>query len=128
MRSAIDTLYYQWATDDEDRLDPRLLENIEETDLRDKLDTLQGVMAYLTTNLVEAQLMQNAVVDTFVAKAVKDEALTKEFDSREIEEAISELPEVVKVSDAVEEATKELDTFSQAFTSAIVLSVDGYEV
>ena len=128
MHSAMDTLFYQWATDDEDRSDPSLLEGIQNISLEEKVSTLQGVLAYLTTNLVEAQIIQTALVDEFVDKAIEDSELLGGVYEGELEEAISRIPEVSQASDDVEEASKDLDMFATSFTEAIVRGVEGYEV
>jgi len=124
----MDTLFYQWATDDEDRSDPSLLEGIQNISLEEKVSTLQGVLAYLTTNLVEAQIIQTALVDEFVDKAIEDSELLGGVYEGELEEAISRIPEVSQASDDVEEASKDLDMFATSFTEAIVRGVEGYEV
>ena len=128
MHSAIDTLFYQWATDDEDRSDPSLLEGIQSISLEEKVNTLQGVLAYLTTNLVEAQIIQTALVDEYVDRAMEDDDLLSGIQEGELEEAISGIPEVSSASDAVDEASSDLDMFSGAFTEAIIQGVEGYAV
>jgi len=128
MHSAIDTLYYQWATDEEDRSNPELLENIQDLKLEDKLDTLQGVLAYLATNLMEAQLVQTAVVDEYTNRALSDPEIYETSNSETISEAIGNIPEVAEVSNLSEEAANELDLFTKDFTQSIMMEVGDYEV
>jgi len=124
----MDTLFYQWATDDEDRSDPDLLEGIQNISLEEKVDTLQGVLAYLTTNLVEAQIVQTALVDEYVNRALADPELLNNTADGELEEAISGIPDVSEASDVVDGASKDLDMFASAFTEAVIQGVEGYEV
>jgi len=114
----IDTLYYQWATDDEDKKAPTVFEDIQDIDDAAKVHDLLGVHAELVAQLIEAEVSHRATLDGFIDRAKEDPELAECSDT-EVAEAISEVEDVVESEGYVESASAQLDMFHDNFVAVM---------
>ncbi|MBW2637362.1 MAG: hypothetical protein JRC86_07570 [Deltaproteobacteria bacterium] len=114
----IDTLYYQWATDDEDKQAPSIFEDIQTIDEAEKIHDLLGVHAELVAQLIEAEVDHRAILDDYIARAQDDPALAECSDT-EVAEAISEVEEITESEGYVEAASSQLDMFHDNFVAVM---------
>lgn len=114
----IDTLYYQWAVDDDDKKAPTIFEDIQVTEDADKLYDLLTVHAELVANLIEAEVAHRSLLDEYIARAQEDPAL-EEVSNTEIAEAISALDEVQESEDVVSSCSSALNMFHDNFVAVL---------
>lgn len=108
MNRAIDTLFYQWATTDDDKKIPTILEDISEMEDADKIDVLLTEYASCVAELIEAEVVSRAVIDEKIRMAQEDPELAEE-DGELIAEAIMESEDVQEIQEAVEASKNALD-------------------
>jgi hypothetical protein len=114
----IDTLYYQWATDEDDKKAPSIFEDIQDIDEAEKIHDLLGVHAELVAQLIEAEVSHRSVLDDYIARAKEDPELAECSDT-EVAEAISEIDDVVESEGYVEAASAQLDMFHDNFVAVM---------
>ena len=119
MTSPIDSLYYQWATSEEDRAMPGILEEIAQSSESEKISDLLGVFAHMVTDVIEAEVERNVLVESYIRRVQEDPELLEAAELDEIAAAIEEMPDVVEASEAVESAAKRLDMFHRQLTRAL---------
>ena len=108
MNRPIDTLFYQWVANEDDRRIPTVIEDIEEMDDIDKIDALLIEYANGVANVIEAEVASRVIVDQKVQEVNNDPELA-EADQELVAQAIYESDAVQEISEAVEAAKHELD-------------------
>ena len=108
MNRPIDTLFYQWVANEDDRRIPTVIEDIEEMDDIDKIDALLIEYANGVANVIEAEVASRVIIDQKVQEVNNDPELA-EADQELVAQAIYESDAVQEISEAVEAAKHELD-------------------
>lgn len=114
----IDTLYYQWAVNEDDKKEPTIFEDIQGVEDADKINDLLGVHAELVADVIENEVAHRAMLDDYIARAQDDPELS-EATNDELAEAISEIEEIKESEANVSAATNALDMFHDNFVSVL---------
>ena len=114
----IDTLYYQWAVDEDKKKTPTIFEDIQNIEIGDKVNELLGVHADLVADVLECEVAHRAILDDYIVRAQDDPELS-EATNDELAEAISEIEEVKEGETAVSAATTALDMFHDNFVTVL---------
>lgn len=121
MHRPLDTLYYQWALEEEDKTLPNVFEDITNQSDDVKLNDLLGVFAHMTIDVMEAEMARTALVDAYVEKASADSELLGQASPEQIAESIEHFPDVLEAQSAVDQAGKRLDMFQAQLVKALMI-------
>ena len=116
--NSIDTLYYQWALNEESKKSPGIFEDLSEADDTDKIHDLLNVHANLVAGLIEAEVAHRSLVEEYIARASSDAELS-ECGYEEVAEAIASIDEVAESEKAVDSMAAELDMFHNQFVAVL---------
>ena len=118
MNRPIDTLYYQWVTEDEQKAIPTLFTDISEMDDGDKVNDLLNSYGSLVAHLIEAEVAHRATIDGAVERVASDPEL-EEMEQEKIAEAISMLEDVKEAAKVAEETRNALDLFHTSLVKTL---------
>jgi len=119
MTHPLNTLFYQWALDEDTKKMPTIFEDINGLEDAEKISSLLEVFAHLTADVIESSIMHNAVVEHFTDKAANDPEVMEECSPEEMAEIIQTLPDVEESADTLDDASRRLDLFQTSFTRAL---------
>jgi hypothetical protein len=108
MNRAIDTLFYQWATTDDDKRIPTIIEDISEMEDAEKIDVLLTEYAGYVAELIEMEVLSRAIIDEKIQMAQEDPELAEE-DQELVAKAIMESDDVCEIQEAVDSSKKALE-------------------
>jgi hypothetical protein len=108
MNRPIDTLYYQWVANEEDKQIPTVFEEITEMEDAEKFDDLLSVYADAVAALIEGEVAHRALIEEYITQATCDEAL-QEAGQEEIAQAIQEMEDVQESEQDVTACRNSLD-------------------
>jgi len=118
MNRPIDTLYYQWVTEDEQKAIPTLFTEISEMEDGEKVNDLLNTYGSLVAHLIEAEVAHRAIIDGAVERVASDPEL-QEMEQEKIAEAISMLEDVKEVAQVAEETRNALDLFHTSLVKTL---------
>ncbi len=118
MNRPIDTLYYQWVIEEEDKAIPTIFTDITEMEDEAKVNDLLNQYAGMVAYLIEAEVAHRATIDDAVEQAGSDPEL-QEMAQEDIAEAISMLENVKEAASNVEEMRNALDMFHVSFLKTV---------
>ena len=120
MHRPLDTLYYQWALDEETKTLPSVFEEITNQADDGKLNDLLGVFAHMTVDVMEAEMAKTALIEDYVDRASDDHELLANADADEIAESIESFPDVLEAQNDVDQAAARLDLFQSQLVKALM--------
>lgn len=108
MNRPLDTLFYHWVVTEDDKRVPTVLEDITEMNDEDKIDLVLTTYAEHIAQLIEAEIVNRAVVDMKIQQVQEDEELYGE-DADLLAQAIEEDDDVMEAQNDVDEAKNALN-------------------
>lgn len=114
----IDTFYFQWVVNEEDKKEPTIFENVQELPLVNKVNDLLNTYATMISDLIEAEVARRVIIDGYIAKAHEDPNLA-EIASDELAQGILALDEVKEQDEVVESQRNALDMFHENFVKIL---------
>ena len=118
MNRPIDTLYYNWVIEEDQKSIPTLFTEISEMEDGEKVNDLLNNYASLVAHLIEAEVAHRATIDTAVVKVGADPEL-QEMESETVAKAISMLDEVKEAAERVESTRNALDLFHTSLVKTL---------
>ena len=112
----ISTLYYQWVVTEEDKKEPTIFEGIEELSDAVKTSDILNAYAAHVADVIEAEVANRTLIESFVQKASGDPELAEATDD-EIAQGITELEPVQESEAIVEAARNALDMLHDNFVA-----------
>ena len=119
MHRPLDTLYYQWATDEDQKTLPGIFEEVSGLDDSEKIDGLLRSFSHMVVDVMEAAAAHDALVEHYIERASTDTDLLKEAGAEEIAKAIEQFPDIVESQTEVDKVAARLDTFQAQLTRAL---------
>ena len=108
MNRPIDTLFYQWATTDDDKRIPTIFEDITELEDADKIDVLMTEYAHLVAGLIESEIIVRSIIEEKLQQVQENQDLD-DADDDLIAQAIVEHEDVADAQQLVEECKNALN-------------------
>lgn len=108
MNRTIDTLFYQWVVQEDEKRIPTIIEDIEEMDDVEKIDAVLIEYANRVADVIEAEVANRIIIDQKVQEAQADPEIA-EADEDLVSQAIAESEEVLEIQEILEASKNELD-------------------
>ena len=108
MNRPIDTLFYHWVVNEDDKNIPTIFEDISEIPDEEKIDSLLSTYAEVVGQLIEAEIFNRLVIDAKIAQVQEDDVLADE-DPDLIAAAIDEDEDVLAAAENSEAAQRALN-------------------
>lgn len=118
MKRPIDTLFYQWVLDEDDKEVPTVFEDVSNMDKEEKVGALLEVFSNLVVDVVETEMAQRTLVDLYAEKAAGDPEVAEQ-DIEDVIETIETLPDVEEAIGECDAASRRLDLFSHSLMKVL---------
>jgi len=108
MNRPIDTLFYHWVADEQDKQIPTIFEDINDLDDATKIDAILTTYAEHVGYMIESEIMSRMIIDAKVQQVQEDDELFGE-DEELLARAIEEDEDVMEAEANVEASKNALN-------------------
>lgn len=108
MNRPIDTLFYHWVADEQDKQVPTIFEDINDLDDATKIDAILTTYAEHVGYMIESEIMSRMIIDAKVQQVQEDDELFGE-DEELLARAIEEDEDVMEAEANVEASKNALN-------------------